>query len=429
MSQVFNQAHDQRGSDLLGSLIRPLDELFENQLLLLRAAKRAKQALSALDQPHQVALDVATNSPQRNVFLRNNLDPEVFVSLVIRNHESMMSSIAAINSENEKTKSKKIGEAYDRNRAAFFNDLGEYCDNPEEFSLIETQVTRSILSPSSSALIFQSLYVLAFAHFEHFLSSLTSATLQERDEILGELQEKFSWVQVREPESVSTIKNQLIGKMVNDLLRQSMKKWIEWYSKKNRMKLPQEFADECEQLYELRNLFVHEKSVKAMYMKVANYGLVEKVCNQLAALAVNMCESAVVAGKQQGSLKIFFGRITRLEVRLLDEERLGVVRHMCSRAMSFQELGADGEIHRVNDWIARKRAGDTDGLFEELHAWDAEELGPQFALAKLILSGQAQDAKSEAEDLLARGLLSQDEWDAWPLFDELRQHDFRENSV
>jgi hypothetical protein len=228
---------------------------------------------------------------------------------------------------------------------------------------------------------------------------------------------------------VETIKSQLIGKMVNDLLRQSMKKWIEWYSKKNKMKLPEELINDCEQLYELRNLFIHEKSVRAMYMKVANFSLVQQACDLLAALAVHMSESAAFASKEPRLVQIFFGHLTRLEVRLLDEERLPVVKHMCSRALSFSGLNADVEIHRVNSWIARKRAGEKETLFDEVRTWNAEESGPLFAMAKLILLGDTDAAKLEAQSLVSRGLLSQEEWDAWPLFEGLRLSDAKGDSV
>jgi hypothetical protein len=186
------------------------------------------------------------------------------------------------------------------------------------------------------------------------------------------------------------------------------------------MKLSIDLIEECEQLYELRNLFVHEQSVKAMYMKVANYGLVERACDRLAGLAANMTDSSVAVTGEQSRVQDFFGHLTRLEVRLLDEGRLWVVEQMCALALRQVHLNTDIEIHRVNNWISRKRKNPEEDLFEELHAWKAEEMSPVYSLAKLILLGKQFEAKNMAQSLIKQGVLSQEEWDTWPLFEKLR---------
>ncbi len=412
--------------DLKGSprtYIKPLDELLTNQHLLLRAARLTKSELTALEKPGEIAKQTLAQSPYRGVLRRKNLDADLFLGLFMHKHDAIREAVKGVTTKDQSIRRREIGEIYDMEQAKFLQNLSDHCENPVELSPLDQQLTVSVLSPASTGLIFQSLHVLAFAHFEHFFASLTRAVLRQRDELLGELNETFTWAQIRDQELLHTTKKRLISKTTGNLLRQSMKHWIDWYARKNKMRISNQLRMECEALYEFRNLFAHELSVKALYTQFANYDLIERVCDSLATLAAFMTESAVHASRTEGGKELFYSGMTRWEVQMIDQSRLNVAEQMCLMALEQHPAPSSIEQHRVNSWIVAKRKSGLTSILNQIEGWDVEQLDPVFGLAKLVLLDKRVEARTEANRLMSEGFLIQEDWDSWPLFDELRSED------
>ncbi len=405
------------------SYIKPLDELLTNQHLLLRAARLTKSELAAMEKPGEIAKQTLAQSPYRSVLRRKNVDAELFLDLFMQKHDAIKAAVKGVATKDQPTRRREIGEIYDTEQAKFLQNLSDHCENPVEFSPLDQQLTVSVLSPASTGLIFQSLHVLAFAHFEHFLASLTRAVLSQRDELLGELNETFTWAQIRDQELLHSTKKRLISKTTGNLLRQSMKHWIDWYAAKTKMQISIQLRSECEALYDLRNLFAHELSVKALYTQFANHDLIERVCESLATLAAFMTESAVHASRIEGEDELFYSNLTRWEVQMIDQSRLNVVEQMCLMALEQFPAPSSIEQHRVNSWIVAKRKSGLTSILKQIEGWDVEQLEPVFALAKLVLLDKKVEARTEANRLMSEGFLNQEDWDSWPLFDELRSED------
>lgn len=412
-----------RPKDIIFSYIKPLDELLTNQHLLLRAARLTKNELAVLEKPDEIAKQTLSQSPYRSVLRRKNVDADLFLDLFLQKHHAIKAAVKEIVNNDQSTKRRRIGEIYDALNLKFFQDLSKHCENPTELSPLDQQLTVSVMSPASTGLIFQSLHVLAFAHFEHFFASLTRAVLNQRDELLGELNETFTWSQIRDPALIQSTKKRLIKKTTGNLLRQSMKQWINWYSSKNKMRISEQLREECEAFYEFRNLFAHELSVKAMYMQFANYELIERVCEHLATLAVSMAESAIHASRVDGAEEAFYSNLTRWEVQMIDQSRLTLAEQMCLRALGQTGAPTSIEQHRVNSWIVAKRKRGLNSIQNQVESWDVDQLEPVFALAKLVLLDKKEDARAVATRLMNQGLLNQEDWDSWPLFDELRSEE------
>lgn len=399
---------------------RPLDELLSNQNLLLRAARLTKSELTALDAPGEIARQTLARSPYRSALKRKNIDSDMFLDLFLKKHLAIRTAIKQVALKDQSTRRRQIGEIVDAQNSKFFQGLAEHCENPDELSPLDQQLTASVMSPASTGLIFQSLHVLAFAHFEHFFASLTGAVLDQRDELLGELNETFTWSQIRDPALLQSTKKQLINKTTGNLLRQSMKHWINWYSNKNKMRISDQIRNECEALYDLRNWFAHELSVKTMYGQFANYQLIERVSDHLATLAVFMTASAIDSSRVEGGGELFYAYLTGREVQMIDQSRLNIAEQMCSLALGQLTPPSTIEQHRVNSWIVTKRKSGLNAIVNQVENWDVDQLDPVFALAKLVLLEKKGDARAEALRLIHQGLLHQEDWDSWPLFDELR---------
>lgn len=409
--------------DSIRTYTRPLDELLINQHLLLRAARLTKSELTALDKPREIAKQTLATSPYRSVLKRKNIQSDLFLDLFLKKHLAIKTAIKQVALNDQSTRRRQIGEIVDAQNSKFFQDLAEHCENPDELSPLDQQLSASVTSPGSTGLIFQSLHVMAFAHFEHFFASLTGAVLNQRDELLGELNETFTWSQIRDPGLLQSTKKQLINKTTGKLLRQSMKNWIDWYSNKNKMRISNQIRNECEALYGLRNWFAHELSVKAMYGQLANYQLIERVCDHLATLAVYMTASAIDSSRVEGGGELFFAYLTGREVQMIDQTRLKIAEQMCSFALGQKTPPSTIEQHRVNSWIVAKRKSGLNAIIHQVENWDVDQLEPVFALAKLVLLERKGDARAEALSLINQGLLHQEDWDSWPLFDELRNEE------
>jgi hypothetical protein len=401
----------------------PLRLLLKNQNILLRAAKHTEGELTGFDKPVEIVRQTLAQSPLRRVLRRKNIDQDLFIDLFLQKHRAIRAAIKEIEAKDFVTRRRKIGEIYDVENSKFFQDLAAHCEDPEELSPLDQQLTASVTSPASSGLIFQGLYVLAFAHFEHFFSSLTDSLLSQRDVLLGDLNETFTWSQIRDQESLQFTKKQLIDKTISKLLRQSMDHWIKWYTTKNKMTISDTLREECESLYSLRNSFAHELSVKTMYMQTANYELVERVCDCLATLAVSMTESTVNASQLEGAKDLYFAFLTTLEVEMLSQSRLNLVAQMCTLASNQKVPPSSIEEHRVNSWIASKRKNGIASIVNEVESWKVDQLEPVFALAKLILLDRKADARVETRRLMGQGLIRQEDIDTWPLFDELQDEE------
>ncbi len=108
---------------------------------------------------------------------------------------------------------------------------------------------------------------------------------------------------------------------------------------------------------------------------------------------------------------------------MIDQSRLNVVEQMCLMALEQFPAPSSIEQHRVNSWIVAKRKSGLTSILKQIEGWDVEQLEPVFALAKLVLLDKKVEARTEANRLMSERFLNQEDWDSWPLFDELRSED------
>lgn len=400
---------------------RPLEELLEHQLLLLDAAKKAKTMFQSLDHPASRIDEVIEKSSQVSLFERQGVSRDVFKSLIITFDKNVENRIRQIPEELPREASAEQNrEIYDDEIAIFYAALGNYCKNPIEFAPLQVEVLRWLRAPTPSTFVLQSLYVLCFAHFEKFLSSLTRLVLNNRDDILGELKRNFTWTDIRGIDSIENLKKSQVDQMVGGLLRTSMNEWLGWFEQKTKLTIPDEFRGECINLYDLRNLFAHEQSVMVSYMKVAKYGLVEHTCNALAELATRMVVSASTANKETEAISALASNLTGIEVGLLNAERWKLADTVCGIATQSFDADSSSEMHRVNSWIAKRQQGNFLEVSGAIASWDPAPLGPKFVLVKTVLTKDPATALQEVKDLIDSGELLRTEWNTWPLFSQLR---------
>lgn len=408
----------------------PLEELLEHQRILLRAARKAALTFQEMDDPQNLLDDVMEQSSQLWLFEKKGVSMDIFKSAFLEMDQTVTHRVREVKQKLKRKRwLKEIGAIYDEERANFYKNLGEHCAAPEEFRHLELELTRWLKAPSSGTLIMQSLYVLCFAHFENFLSSTTKMILEDRDNILGELQRKFTWSQIREQDFITRIKKEMVEQTVEGLLRQSMGAWISWHKQKTKLKIPANLAEECVSHYEVRNIFAHEESATVSYLNIAKVNLVEHISEALAKMAFHMVESAAHASKNKDQIATFYRDLTMFEVSLLDERRRALVEHICEFVIGTREDPSEAAIHQVNYWISKKSQDEFDSLAEIVETWDPSGLDPVFLLAKEVLVGNPENSRLMADAMIKRGDLPQSAWNTWPLFRQLRNIEFPRNPV
>jgi len=75
---------------------------------------------------------------------------------------------------------------------------------------------------------------------------------------------------------------------------------------------------------------------------------------------------------------------------------------------------------RVNRWLAIEAGRGADAIRPEVEQWDTRSLSPDFALARSVLLHHDGQVIALLRELLADGVVTQDQVDSWPLFDRLR---------
>jgi hypothetical protein len=86
------------------------------------------------------------------------------------------------------------------------------------------------------------------------------------------------------------------------------------------------------------------------------------------------------------------------------------------------EESDEGTRSQVSGWLARVHWRGPDSVIADVTAWDTSSLPPAFTLARLILTGETDDALEMIPQLIKEGEISRDNLDNWPLFDSIRDH-------
>lgn len=403
------------------SILRLLIKLVEDQDAVITAAKIVSEKLEKVSQADILISEVVSTAREAKVFKKDNISMQDFIKLLHSHHLKQMALIKA-QAKVKKTKTNKdaFNEKIEKLETEFARHIINTTKNPEAYLKIKNSVFIRLSGPQPTPIINQSLYVLACANFETFLSGLLQCIFTNNDFLLFREEEKFSWKQISKRGAVQKIRKDLVIKQRDDLLRQSASKWIKWFEDRARLKLEPNFKTECLQTYELRNLFAHEKSSRVMRLRVVPKVLIDVAVESFLRLAVEMTCAALSTFEKQLEIErdILVDGATQLTFDLLIKRRF---KSVISLGEPILKLSKDNlRETQVNVWIAQKAIGINKDFINEVLAWDATLDGPKFELAKLALLNETVKARAKAKKLITDNELRQSEWLTWPLFDEVR---------
>lgn len=98
-------------------------------------------------------------------------------------------------------------------------------------------------------------------------------------------------------------------------------------------------------------------------------------------------------------------------------EQAEVLGRLQEQLLSGTPEQATGRVHR---WLAVEGGHGPEAIRAEVEAWDTSDLPDEYALARLVLLRNDEEALAALETLLATGGIMQEHLDSWPLFDRLR---------
>lgn len=398
-------------------LIRLLNSFVEDQRTLLLAVASAEQHLSAHETDINIVDRTISESPNSYVFEAHDVSVDDFKTIFLAKHNELLN-------ERKKRRGRKTPEEaiswekrYNEIEKNFHSDLIKIGGDPENFIPLDLEITGFLLSPKSLNAINQSLYILAFANFEAFLHRATKICISCNDLILmSGTPKNYSWAEIREEGSVVKIREELIEDAANKLMHQSMSKWIKWYEDKTNLTIDEDFKARCNEFYELRNLFAHEKSSRSLYLNAANKDLIGSAADQLLKLACLIPISIAFKYLEKRELSRFLSMLSETTVKLLHRKRFSVVVLLTEKVLELSTVETWSDLFKVNNWIARSEIHGIEDIKNEIDIWDTSEKAPLYQLAKHSLLRERDEALDLFNSLEAAGELSLLEWETWPLF-------------
>ncbi|MGC4174696.1 hypothetical protein [Demequina sp.] len=149
-------------------------------------------------------------------------------------------------------------------------------------------------------------------------------------------------------------------------------------------------------------------------------GDVRAVADELLLVAARL--TFALLGETSGSGSENSGaRLVNLRYELLLRERFECVAQseeldpVVAFGSSRARLNAD-----VNRWIALQRLGRKSAYMRQVRTLDRDFPESIYTVARLMLSGQVREARRLSLRLRAAGLISEREWQTWPLLDDIR---------
>jgi hypothetical protein len=282
--------------------------------------------------------------------------------------------------------------------------------------------------------------------FDEFIIDVLKSSYRLNTGWLKNPDRNISYKELLEIESLDLLKDEIISKEIDGLMRNSHHAQITFLDSRLKIGIEHEFPYWLDflEITERRNLFVHTGgTVSPQYIdncKRWNVSIDEKIKEGVRLSASDKyiqkaidCFYELCVRVAQASIRRMFpasfedadGRLNNNSVDLLIEERWELAERIFDFALSIPEnLSSNGEFKYyflLNRCIAKKFSGKS--FVEDLHSIDWTPFHPKYHFAVAILEDRFDDAVILMRTKAVQDEVTEQHFKEWPLLKEFRKTD------
>ena len=287
--------------------------------------------------------------------------------------------------------------------------------------------------------------------FDEFAIDVLRACYRHNPGWLKNPDKKISYKELLEIESLDLLKDEIISKEIDGLMRDSHHVQITFLDSKLKLGIEQGFPSWLEflEITERRNLFVHtggtvspqyldnckrwnvpvDKRMKEGIHLPATDKYIQKAIDCFYELSVWVAQASV-RRMFSASFEEADSALNNRSVDLLIEERWELAERIFDFALSMPEvLSSKGEVKYyflLNRCIAKKFSGKA--LNEDLHSVDWRPFHPKYHFAVAILEDRFDDAERLMRSQAVQDEVTERHFKEWPLLKEFRKTDAFQNA-
>lgn len=320
-------------------------------------------------------------------------------------------------------------------------DLGRDLPTGQSYAYIDACV-QSLHRSAGSSYLHPSLLMILVGEVEMLVNYLARACFEFHPDALKDSEKSLAWADISQFASVDDIRDSLVDRVVEDLLRGSMLDWVRFFEAK--WKVPEVKA---------AREFLAVEAVQRRHCIVHNAGLASRQYVERMQ-ALSSVKSSVKVDDHLEVTDDYLKRAADQLYLVVFSLAWGVAFKLCKERTSQTELWAtfSGEVYdmlldgrpelarqlvegvpiekaasvsedaefssfymRVNRWIAFKELGRFDEVRDEVAALPVATRSNKFKLAKHALLGEVEEAYCLANEMLESGQLTEYEIVTWPL--------------
>lgn len=282
--------------------------------------------------------------------------------------------------------------------------------------------------------------------FDEFIIDVLKVSYRQNPGWLKNLDKKISYKELLEIASLETLKDEIVAKEIDSLMRDSHLAQVTFLDGKLKLGIEKEFPGWLDflEITERRNLFVHTGgTVSPQYLEnCSRWGVTldkrVKEGSHLSAgdayisKAIDCFYELSVRVAQASARRMFtacFGdadkALNNRSVDLLIEERYDLAERIFTFALSIpKDMTSGGEMSyyfRLNRCIARKFSGKE--FLDDLHSIDWSPFHPKYHFAVAVLEDRFEDAERLMRSQAVRDDVLEEHFKEWPLLRDFRKTD------
>lgn len=223
-----------------------------------------------------------------------------------------------------------------------------------------------------------------------------------------------------------------LDKAVNDLMAGGVEKWEIRFCDQMDIDLTRVSCDwdAVKELWARRHVLVHNGGIAdqkyAQRVKGAEPGMPLEVDDEYLRTAIDLICGFLLGviytvwAAVPDRLKFVTYRAAGHAVSMESEHRWPLAENLYAITARLDTEPDEAAASQVNAWLARMHWRGTESVAADATAWKTASLPPVFTLARMVLTGQVDDAIAVIPQLLEQGEITKDNLQAWSLFDSIR---------
>jgi len=322
-------------------------------------------------------------------------------------------------------------------------EIGSELPEGVEATYIEA-IVRTTRRSIGSRFLHSSLLMILVGELEMFINQLARASFEARPTALDQGERQLTWAEISSFDSIDALRDRVVDKTVDDLLRGSLQDWVEFFESKfgiNQITAARSF--DAVEAVQRRHCIVHnaghvsqqyldklgEKNVSVELHDLLEVDdpYVQKTADILFLVAYSLAWAIAMKvnpdPEWRDELVSTFANRT---FYLLQDRRYSLVASIGESVPLDKMKGESGEysafIIQVNRWIALKEAGKFELARKEVEELPVATRSDHYKLAKYALLDEKEQAHEVAQRMIRNDELSRSHMLTWPLLRGVRDY-------